>query len=613
MNVLEAIKSGSATIVVIDDLFAGPGLANIVAEDRNALFDRLEQDERAKEALKLALGVDIDDERELVEVATQQVRKLWELYDQDPCSNEFLSPLFESYSAERAEIHLLKDLAKHLDSNFGRTQVFSSLADGRQALKECAIAFVDMYMGDSRQDVLDLHRQFFDEYRSGYHYANGVWPKLIVLMSTVLPAEAHLRSFREGAGIRSAFFRPIDKYKLTTDSVNSMLIRWQKDYGAAASLDRYLTQLSSIVRKSADQVVAELERLEVHDLAMLDAACLVAEGESLHSYASWLTSEALAARARQNAAEAAATSPARAEGGPVDTRLVQGSVLFDLFAEITSAPQHSGGHPQFGEIFARQAGLGQSPQTVFIVISAACDLVRCRPDFEVLLLQGTMVPAGRSAAELFELEGLFGQKKHLMRYHDQGEEKWGLITWKVGALLTREAGQLANESEFMRLGRMSEVFAHEVKHLAMSNASRIGLPVVPTVVRPASVRVLGHFKFGRDSELNIDETAPESLEVPALVTKGRLVSGGSPAQIIQFTAHFREWFLENIVPRLDAASNSKTDTLVASLKSWNDWRVSLHKGTGKPEGVDLTVRLIKKENPPDTIRNLEIWVAGVET
>lgn len=617
MDVLEAIRNGSATIVIFDDLFAGPGsLAHIPAQSRNALFDRLEDDGVAKAALQAALGVESDDDRELVELATLRARELWLLYDQDPDKNDFLSPLFESLSAERAEIHRLNSLVEHLEREFGRRpQTFSSLADGRPALKDCAIAFVDVYMGNVQTitQVLELHKGFSEEYRSGYCHEDGVWPKLVVLMSTRLPEAAYLRSFREGAGIRSAFFRPIDKYKLTPAAVDSMLVSWRKNYGAAASLDRYLTELSDIVRKSADQVVAELDRLEIHDLAMLDAARLVAEGEPLHSYASWLTSEALAARARQNAADAVERSPVRAEGGPVDTRLVQGSVLFDLFAEITSTPNQSGGHPQFGEIFAPRAGLGKQSQTVFIAVSSACDLVRCPADYEVLLLQGTMAPAGRSAAELLQLEGLFGQTKHLMRYRHEDEEKWGLISWNVGALLTRPARLLADKSEFVRLGRMSELFAHEVKHFAMSHASRIGLPVVPTVVRAASVRVKGQFNFGRDeAPLVIDEIAPDALEVPALITKGRLASGASPAQIIQFTAQFREWFLEQVVPKLKAASNpGRTEALVASLKAWNDWRVSLDKGKGKPDGVDLTVRLIEQE--PPGVQKLEIWVAGTDT
>lgn len=614
MDLLNAIRSGTASVVVIDDLFAGPDLTHVPAASKHALFDVIEGDPNSKAALQAALKTDSNDDQELVDTAASRANELWAIYSGDPDSNVYLQTLFGTFEAQRAEIVRLNQLVGILADIFGQPpKSFPSLEDAREELARCAVAFVDLFMGGAQDisEVLKLHEGYKQQYCEQFTHEEATWPKLVVLMSTRMPGEDHLRSFRQGSGIRSAFFRSMHKRQIARDEVERILNAWSVKYAAAAGLNKYLNDLSEIVAASAKRVIQDISEIELHDLAVLDAVRLLADGASLHAYVSWLTAELLASRARVGAAERAGSAPTRAANGAVDTQLVKESVLFDLFADVTHTPGEAGGHPQFGEVLATKADIGANSVPVFVALSPACDLARCSADYEVLLLKGEMQASGRTAAELLQLGSVFGKGKHLLKYQVGDEHRQGIIVWDTKkGLITRPAGNLASEEHYVRIGRMAELFAYEVKEMAISQISRVGLPVTPSVQRAGSVQVRGNFPLGQNvPSLDINEAAPALPVVSALITMGRVADDGSEAEVVMLTEQFRAWFNETILPKLvEKAGNTRIDTLVGRVADWTDWNVQLNsKKRGKPDFEDFVVRVVDAASN-EAVRGLEILV-----
>lgn len=614
MDLLNAIRTGTALIVVVDDLFAGPDLTHIPAASKHALLDAIEGEPSSKAALQAALTTDDDNDQALVETAVSRANELWAIYSGAPDANLYLQSLFDTFEAERAEIVRLNQLVGILADLFGQQpKTFPSLEDAREELARCAVAFVDIFMGGAQEirDVLNLHARYKEQYGGQFIHEEATWPKLVVLMSTRMPGEDQLRSFRQGSGIRTAFFKSMHKRQIAREEIERILTAWSVKYAAAAGLNKYLNELSEIVAASADRVIQDIGEIELHDLAVLDAVRLLADGSSLHAYVSWLTSELLASRARVGAADRASAAPTRAASGAVDTQLVKESVLFDLFADVTHTPAETGGHPQFGEILAIQSEIDAEKVPVFVALSPACDLARCSADYEVLLLKGEMHMSGRTAAELLQLGAVFGKGKHLLKYRVGDEGRQGIIMWDTKkGLVTRPAGDLANEDHYVRIGRMAELFAYEVKEMAISQISRVGLPVTPSVQRAGSVQVRGKFPLGQNiPPLEFDQAAPAQPIVCALITMGRVGDDGSEAEVVMLTEQFRVWFNETILPKLsEKAGNTRIDTLLERVANWTDWSVQLdNKKKGKPDFEDFVVRVVDAA-PNEAARGVEILV-----
>jgi len=614
MDLLSVVRAGEATVIVVDNLFADPDLSGISAESRNAFLDILEEDAEAKRSLQAALAVETEDPRELLELALESAGTLWGQYSKDRSSNLYLFPLFSSIDADYAQVLRLNELVEHLTTFFGRPpKTYSSLDDARDALSHCAIAFVDLFIDDVMQlpEMLALHAQHRDSYQHGFDHQQASWPKLVILISTRIPGEVHLQSFREGAGVRSAFFKALPKPEISYARIEGLLCPWAEKYANAAQLHVYLGQLTAAVSESAERVIKDLNQIEVHDLAVLDAARLLVEGSSLHSYVGWLTSELIASRTRLATAQRAAQAPDRAYDGALDTVLLKESVLFDLFADVASSPPESDGHPQFGEILVPSDALEGNEVPVYVAMSPACDLARCPADFEVLLLRGTMKPLGRSAAELLQAGTVFGKGKHFLKYTVGGEERRGVIKWETKTgLITRPAGTLAKVLDYVRLGRMTELFAYELKDIAISQVSRVGLPVAPSVQRAGKVIVRGNFALGREEEpLNFSVEAPGEPSICALLTAGRLAKDDSESGVLMFTDEFRSWFSAYIPPQLArGAGNAKIQALNTCLERWSDWVLQFDsKGKIKAPFNDFTIKVLT-ELPTEAARGLEILV-----
>lgn len=615
MELLEFVRGTDAPVVVVDDLLAKPVLTPVPASVRRAWVSELKSDASAAEQLAQQLGMSIESSpKELGEVSIERIDELWELYDSNEDQFVYLATLFEHVAAHRSQAERPRKLIEAIEAAIGRRPLaFSSLPDAADSLQNCAVAFVDLYLApglNNLEAIIEIHGQYREQYRAMFSWSGDAWPKLIVLMSSNLPGEQDLRCFREHTGVRSAFFRGLNKRDMAegTVTVESLLAEWSPRYEQSTKMNRYLQSISDSVVTSSNAVMAGIERLEIHDLAVLDAARLIADGANLHSYLGWLVSELLATKAREEFAERVADAPLRASSGAIDPRLVNDSVLFDMFADIAVSPPKATGAPEFGEVFAPVTQDWGHPFDVFVALSPACDLARCQVDFEVLLLQGTLDPSVRSTDVLLEQSAHYGKGFNLVTYLMNGQKQLGRITWKKDRTLTRPAGNLADPDKYIRLTRLSELFAHEIKDFALSNLSRIGLPVAPSVQKVAIVEVRMKFTLGQGiPPFEEVRTAPAGPDVSALIALGRIAPGGSEEKLIMLTEAFRTWFFSTFEPLLAPHMGvAKVSQLLENLKLWEQWTVS--QKSGKVTAIpNLAVRLGRMAETASTAV-LEIWV-----
>ncbi|HDX0901924.1 TPA: hypothetical protein RNS95_004325 [Stenotrophomonas maltophilia] len=611
MDLLNFVKDSGAPVVIVDDLLAAPKItirADVKAQWRAELRD---DGNRVSVARILGLADDASSGEVFAE-SVDRANELWERYSANMDEHSVLTPLLSAAISQNAPAKRAHDLIAQLKQLGLDPKEYSSLEDASEDLARCCIAFIDLYLDPLKQndleDMVATHERYRIQYRQMFE-ANGTrWPKLIVLMSSNLPEDDKLRRFRSLTGIRSAFFKGLRKSDIDSATVSGLLSSWGERYAQTASMGRYLDEVSGLVATAADRVLSDINRLEVHDLAVLDMARLMADEANLHSYLGWLVSEQMAAKARNLFAERSASAPARATSGSVDPRLVDNSALFDLFAEIAVTPiDRNSARPEFGEILARANVARDSTFEVLVAISPACDLARCTADFEVLLMRGLLRPSSRDTATLLKQGATYGKGNSFVTYEDGGETRQGLVEWQKDAILTRPAGELNDPAQFVRLARLSEIFAHEVKDYLLSNLSRVGLPVSPNIQEVASVEVNLSLPVGAGvPPVTLREVAPHA-EVAAMVSRGRLPGENDEGEIVMLTAYFREWLLGRLRQVLAPhASNAKAKKILEALEAWDVWTVAFSNGK-IPDCNDVAIK--RGTMPEKSATGLQIYVS----
>ena len=187
MDIIEAIKGSADSLVVIDDALAPPNFALISAEALTAQFRSLDANADHCKILAAQLGLQEDaTPADLMEAVGRDASSLWPQY-LDGTAKIPLDPLFEEFKLKHAASKFKEQLlVEFLERQFGvRPKVFSSLADAKDALKCCVVAFVDFYIGDvnSEDDAIEAHSQFREELASRFEFEGAPWPKLVFLIS----------------------------------------------------------------------------------------------------------------------------------------------------------------------------------------------------------------------------------------------------------------------------------------------------------------------------------------------------------------------------------------------------------------------------------------------
>lgn len=590
MELSNAIKGVSGSLVVVDDALGKPNFEFISDEALTSQFNRIDEDQSVFDELAQLLEVDGSSmsAEALMAVVEQKLELLWGFYisgDHQEALNALFFDFKSSYFEKRRRVDALIDTLNKL---FGvAPSVFSDLDSARDALRVCAIAFVDYYVDEtivSADEATQRHVQVKDYLCSGFEYNGARWPKLVFLMSSKLPGIEGLADFRARTGIKSAFFYALDKRDLEHDFVSRKLGRCIEEYFSAVQLNNYLETVHHVVDKAAAQIGSEIERLELHDLTALKSLRLDAESESVQSYLTWLVSEALAAKIRSAIELQASLIPKDSKYVPIDGKLLPRSVLFELYSDIAVASfsQSNDAPIVLGDVLELLES--HVSNELLLVIAPACDLARCSLNYEVLCVKGILHDTSNSLSELLGKAYAFGKGKVVLKRIVQSEPVYSRISLDPKKICTVRYADLQDSKKYSRLARLSEMFAQEIKELALSQVSRVGTPIDPSfsVALHAFVRL--KLNLSRDNIVEFQADLADEDFVSAVLAMGREASedpesseSSSLEKTVLFSAQFQEWMLDRLIPYREGVSEGvgKLDNLINLFGDKGNLRVSL--------------------------------------
>lgn len=642
-----------SSAVVVDDALGPPSQGALDPADKQDWIKFVFEDSQAEAALMSAYthtGV-ADIEALLIELTSQQllIVNLWDHYNNKTLAVAQLDILFRSFllkrigKAEKAQI-----VCDVLDSFITphRVQTFWRLEDAVTAMAQADVVFVDFHLDDNEGVPAALKRITDNK----EHLAKA---KLLFFMSSRAAIETQQR-VRDIVGMRTAFFEVMAKKDIEAEWVTSKLRAKLSSFEGNTSLQNIVHALVLATRGAADEFDGQCKNLEVHDLRLLDLARLATEGESVSAYLTWLASESIAAKIRKISAIDIKTVALDASAIGFTGQIKQGKVLFDLFSEVVFGPGNSDVEPlRFGEVlsprplrqsFAKgqrkiaslktfRAGSRSSsthttnhPSTLFkhramlrmesqdektharasyryrqsseasgkrylLVLTPACDLVRCSPSKTVLCVEGSAQDFGDEKMQ--SKEKLYGKHtqglRHLLK--DNGAASPALITWHKDRTFMFTVRELLC-GDFKRVAQMNELYAHEVKEEVLRELGRVGTQIDP----PPVFALHATIKWRNGIVEHNADTGTESFYSAVLTySEQRDAKGGvEKCPTVVLSDEFRKWVESEITTRANGtALPVKLANCVKSLMESNQFILKSDLCTKKNE---LQVRVVNDSN-----------------
>jgi len=356
----ELIKDFTGTVVIIDDGFL-PAKLEAIQEEHWGELRKVSEDPRwqpiREKYFKDSGGVEKMMDLKRDEAA---LKRAWERYDLDPTEMAVLDPIFAHVRQSRAiDVRPLRAMVDYLETELGLRLIrHPDIASAAEDIKTCKLVFLDFYLkkGKTAKTVIEEIKVHSELFSTPVPVGDVMEGRIVYLISTSLPDQQDLEEFRQVTKIKSAFFRPVSKELLTRDFVIKELSTRVTRYGDLQKWAGFLDVFSKQIGIISESLRAEIESLELHDLAILDSVRLQVDSEMLGDYLSWLFSEALAARIRQSAPVIGAGHIVDQIGGtPFQGTLMPKQVLFGLYSDIAFDPPLGDGQLEkvhFGDVFS---------------------------------------------------------------------------------------------------------------------------------------------------------------------------------------------------------------------------------------------------------------------
>jgi hypothetical protein len=325
---------------------------------------------------------------------------------------------------------------------------------------------------------------------------------LIVLVSSQPGVERQqAEDFRKSVGIQGAFFQFIGKASLQTD-FHPRVTGFLQESKELQSYRKVHLALHSSLISASKQLLDDIEKLELQDLAALQVGHLVNEGEALSDYLGWMLGQVLSVKLQQDVNLANTSRDLPQESHRVLLGHLQPSQAIPrLFSELSSVrsafsefqKQKDGERTlRFGDIFAAVNSDGIVDVRRFaLVISQTCDLLQEKiTNGQVLCVEGVAIEVGASEAELMRatLHQLDNKGATLIKL----DEKYYQLEWNDANLCTFPQSRMKGEKGYRYIGRLNEIYALEAQHNALNRVGRIGVPIKPgygTVFGALRIRV----------------------------------------------------------------------------------------------------------------------------
>ena len=614
MSLLKAFGAGVGSVVIIDDLYLRPNPDSVSGEALSTLFKALKVSEESCVSLSTLLGITESDPSKLVDAAVDGLEKLYEAHisGDHPLLQDLFADLDEMQTAELRRLRILEQVATTV---FGiAPKTFGNLEDARKDLSNCAVVFVDFFLEgvNNHEEARTLHKSVSDELVTKVYSDDEYFPKMVVLMSTSLPDPSEIALFRKDTGVRGAFFHTMDKAEFTSAEIKSRLDGFLKLYPSSRKLNGYLETIESEILDAAKTLNSELRsRLDVHDLTILKTLRLDGESDTPQSYLTLLLSEALAARVRRAKKLQEDVLPKEQTYGdsPFDGKLLPSSVLFELFADIALGPTPTSENIKiaFGDIL--ESLDDKEKGKLFLAISPACDLQRCPLDYEVLFVPGSVAESNANLSTLLHKSYSFGQGGLVLKLLSEGGEfSYNNIIFEFKSLKTMPVSVVQDSHKFRRVARLTEIFAQEIKTLALNHAARVGVPIDPSFSIGLKARV--RYRFTGDArgqpvvegEFDVDGT--EFL--PAVLAMGRQLGDSNLSHTVMFSLQFKDQLQKALTEKLVQQASNKLTTVKDHFDKPESYKVAFDNESLAKSFGTISVKYYQKLPKLEQAKNFEI-------
>ena len=359
--------------------------------------------------------------------------------------------------------------------------------------KEAELLFVDLFLG-FRQGNEDMDRAIQLVEKLVNHRKQD--PPLVVLMSRSSRLAEKRNEFRDKAGLLGSIFRVVSKADLAKDGILEIILtRLATHYEDAKRVAGFIHAWDNGLDQARENFIQILRRLDLPDLAQIQALLLDFEGQELGEYLLDVADRVLQHEiegSNNTISAALELNKVNLERYPAP-HLIGSSDLQELvhrmvflhpdrlhLSEADSKPQL-----QFGDVLRWTLEDGpELSDDVSLVVTPACDLVRNRIQ-RVMLLSGKL--------ESLEPRNWTYQSSPPVRTAivilSNGERKW--IKWDLKDIKTLGWCELddliGQQQKLKRIGRLREIYTIEIQQKLLADFGRIGRPANLPVSFPVAV------------------------------------------------------------------------------------------------------------------------------
>lgn len=403
---------------------------------------------------------------------------------------------------------------------------------------------------------------------------------LVVLISTLPSGQTQAESFKAEINLQGAFFRFISKSSIA-DNLGDCVDGFLREREELDAFRKFHTDFAASLDEGVKALTAQIQKLELQDLATLQVGQLHFEGESLGDYLGWMCGQVLTTKLQRDPALADSSEKLPKKSYKVllgHLEPTQG--IPKLFTELSSVCAASGElakqrHHQrairFGDVFAavRSMTVEENQVKYYLVISQTCDLLHGKlVNGHVLCVEGEATEFSPTEASL--LEATFKQMQDLGQILMESNGKYLQIEWKKKQLITLQQKKLEKEKGFRYVGRLNEIYALEVQQDALHSLARIGVPIKP-----------GYGFFFSEARLKVFSSKKEidalgvTLKKETILAAMRLNKGAKYHLLL--SVDLRSW-LNSQMTRLESDETFPTElkTVTDGFKQWladDDFRI----------------------------------------
>ncbi len=514
-------EQGLQSVLIVDDAYEAPTPLKISAQAKGRFVRLVRDNEAGAIALRAEfpdLDTEIDDHVTGLLSEEGQLGKVWRLYSQ-AAGFQWIAPAFRDFEEQRALKRApLLPLEAYIKSQHWPLETRSSLPEGD--VGSYGLVFIDFFLDtDSLEVALERSVEIGKKF-TGIRESQGKQfrPLVFLISSRVETTRTYQEKFRQLSGIKGSFFRFIDKDNLTAERFPTRLERQLVSYQPAMLLADYLDEF----RTAAIAAVDRLQQLELTDLSLLNLLRIEAENERLGNYLNWLLSEAISGgiqsseRTRLAAAKLDQRVNHRLDGHVIDPR----NLLFEIYTNAVFrydvrdvAGESRLSSVTFGDVYAndeviedtessenrfriprfrgcrwasrllKKVRQARTRQVYFAVLSPTSDILRQRQGSKPILCvkgepKGGAMP---NVEDLLNVE-LLGQEQHVLDLSAGASKEYRIIKWSKKDLQSIPLKELSDRKRFRRVARLQPLFAHQLKHVALSDLGRVGVPTAPAIV-----------------------------------------------------------------------------------------------------------------------------------